>query len=224
MADPEGISALLYDFDDTIVESERLNDALFSDLLRRRYGISLSNEELDLLYGFSWKGVFDWLRARKSLRPTREEVWKEFLAIKREYLRDRTLRVASGFSSMLELPVAHAIVSGSTRAEIAEMLAKAGLSADSFALILCDEDCQKGKPDPECYLLALRRLALPAGRALAFEDSAAGIEAARGAGISVAFVRELASRDNAAHADLRFESFREVYPWVRGRLQGARFL
>jgi beta-phosphoglucomutase-like phosphatase (HAD superfamily) len=216
--EPEKIRAVIYDFDDTIVESERINDALFAELLRRDYSLQLSPEELDILYGFSWSGVFEWLAANKSFTRSMKEVWKTFVQKKRDYLRGRTLRVASGFDRMLALPVAQAIVSGSTRAEIDLMMDNAGLRADSVSLILSDEDCSRGKPDPQGFLMALDALQAEARETVVFEDSPAGIQAARAAGITVAFVAELASRDNARLADLRFASFKDAYPWVKSKI------
>jgi beta-phosphoglucomutase-like phosphatase (HAD superfamily) len=218
---PEKIRAIIYDFDDTIVESERINDALFSDLLRNDYSLDLSPEELDVLYGFSWSGVFEWLARNRGFRRSMKDVWVTFLQKKRNYLQGSRLRVARGFNRMLSLPVRQAIVSGSTRAEIDVMMENIRMPADSVDLILSDEDCEKGKPDPEGYLRALDLLDAPASEALVFEDSPAGMEAARRAGISVAFVAELASRNNAALADLRFADFEEAYPWVRARIETA---
>jgi sugar-phosphatase len=215
---PSRIRALIYDFDDTIVESERINDRLFSEFLHSEHGIDLSREELDYLYGFSWSGVFAWLRKHRGLRPAREEVWHRFLEIKREFLRGTTLRVATGFHRMLTLPVPQAIVSGSTREEIRMMMENIHLPADSVAFILCDEDTGAGKPDPEGFLRAVARLGVLPAETLVFEDSPAGIEAARRAGITVAFISELASRDNASRADLRFESFLDAWQWVNPRL------
>jgi beta-phosphoglucomutase-like phosphatase (HAD superfamily) len=215
---PSRIRALIYDFDDTIVESERINDRLFSEFLRSEHGIDLSREELDYLYGFSWSGVFAWLREHRGLRPAREEVWHRFLEIKREFLRGTNLRVATGFPQMLALPVPQAIVSGATREEVRMMMDNIQLPAGSVSFILCDEDTDAGKPDPEGFLRAVARLGVPAAEALAFEDSPAGIEAARRAGIAVAFVAELASRDNAKLADMRFGSFLDAWQWVHARI------
>jgi beta-phosphoglucomutase-like phosphatase (HAD superfamily) len=212
------IRALIYDFDDTIVESERINDALFSDYLRREHSVDLSPREQDFLYGFSWSGVFAWLKENRGLRTPKDEVWNRYLEVKREFLRGRTLRKASGFERMLALPVPQAIVSGSTREEIRMMLENIRMPADAVDFILCDEDGGAGKPDPEGFLRALDRFGVKANEALVFEDSPAGIEAAKRAGIPVAFVAELASRDNAALADMRFASFTAAWEWVRERI------
>ena len=93
------------------------------------------------------------------------------------------------------------------------------LSADSVDFILCDEDVGKGKPDPEGFLLAAARMRVPAAKTLVFEDSPAGIEAARRGGFAVAFVAELASRDNAVLADIRFDSFVDAWQWVDSRVK-----
>jgi beta-phosphoglucomutase len=217
--EPARIRAIIYDFDDTIVESERINDALFSDMLRADYGLALTPEELDFLYGFSWSGVFEWLAENKGFRRTMKEVWQTFVEKKRRFLQTSTLRVAAGFDRMLSLPVPQAIVSGSTRAEIDLMMGNIGLPASSVSLILSDEDCTRGKPDPQGFLMALDALKAEPRDAVVFEDSPAGIQAAHAAGIAVAFVAELASRNSARLADLRFASFQEAYPWVRSKIR-----
>lgn len=55
--------------------------------------------------------------------------------------------------------------------------------AETFAVVLCGEDTQRKKPDPEVYLLALQRLGLPATHCLAIEDSTPGARAAHAAGV-----------------------------------------
>ena len=139
--------------------------------------------------------------------------------MKREYLRGTKLRVATGLDRMLALPVPQAIVSGSTREEVMMMMDNIRLPADSVDFILCDEDVGRGKPDPEGFLRAVARLGVPAPETLVFEDSPAGIEAARRGGCAVAFVAELASRQNASLADMRFDSLLEAWQWVSARVK-----
>ena len=50
------------------------------------------------------------------------------------------------------------------------------------------EDVQRGKPDPQGFLLGAERLGVRIGECLVFEDSAAGVAAARAAGAHVAIV------------------------------------
>jgi HAD superfamily hydrolase (TIGR01509 family) len=76
-----------------------------------------------------------------------------------------------------------AVVSGTWRENIEAVLEASGC-AKHFDLIVSKEDVQAAKPDPESYLLALRRLQVDAGCAVALEDSPSGLAAATAAGLS----------------------------------------
>ena len=77
-----------------------------------------------------------------------------------------------------------AVVSGTWRENIRAVLETAGLLA-CFEAIVGKEDIQAGKPAPEAYQLALKKLRLAARSAVAIEDSPAGVASARAAGIRV---------------------------------------
>jgi beta-phosphoglucomutase-like phosphatase (HAD superfamily) len=214
------IRALLFDFDDTIVESEMMNDALFVDFMKSEYSLALSTEDVKRLYALAWREVFSFIDGKYGLPEDKEAAFRKFMARKGEFLRGKTLRTARGIGRMLSLPVPRAIVSGSTRSEISAMLEMGGIREDSFDLIVTDDDCRRGKPDPEGFLRALHGFGVEARESLVFEDSTLGIEAARRAGIPVAFIAELSSRDNSRLADFSFETFENAYPWVKARIAG----
>jgi len=214
---PVRIRALIYDFDNTIVGTETLNEGLFFTLLETEFDTLLTPLERETLHGMPWSGVFDWLAEHRGLGGRRPQVWARFMQVKREALRRRAPAVATGLDAMLALPVRQAIVTGSSREELEMVMEAIGLTERPFDAVLCDEDCARGKPDPEGYLRALERLQVPAGEALVFEDSRPGIAAARMAGITVAFISELASRDRGSDADIRFRDFAEAWEALKGR-------
>ena len=76
-----------------------------------------------------------------------------------------------------------AVVSGSTRQSVTESLRSLGL-LDRFDVLVCAEDYQKSKPDPEAFLLAAARLRVPPNTCLVFEDTEMGIQAATAAGMA----------------------------------------
>jgi HAD superfamily hydrolase (TIGR01509 family) len=76
------------------------------------------------------------------------------------------------------------LASSSNRAVIDVVLARSGL-AGAFRATVSSEEVPCGKPAPDVYLEAARRLGVPPARALAVEDSANGIRAARAAGLRV---------------------------------------
>jgi HAD superfamily hydrolase (TIGR01509 family) len=215
---PGRIAAFLYDFDDTIAETERLNDELFCGLLRDSYGLSLSTAEQEAMYGFSWNGVFDWLAANRGFRPDRAELWDRFLRAKRARFAGRATRLATGIDAMLALPARHAIVSGSTREEVDLIMRGSGLAAGAFDAIICDGEYARGKPAPDGWLMALERLRVPASAAVVFEDSLPGIRSAQAAGVTAAFVAELAAKDWSAEADVAFATLAEAHAAVGGKV------
>ena len=219
---PPRIRALIYDFDNTIVGTERINEELFTGLLSEEFQVFLTPLEQEHLHGMPWSGVFDWLDEHRGTGSRRAEIWKRFMEVKRESLRRRAPPVGTGLDLMFSLAVPQAIVTGSSREELEMVMHGIGMSGDGFAVILCDEDCARSKPDPEGYLRALHGLGVPAAEALVFEDSRPGIAAARMAGITVAFIAELASRDRGADADVRFETFTEAWAAVKGRIGQPR--
>jgi HAD superfamily hydrolase (TIGR01509 family) len=76
-----------------------------------------------------------------------------------------------------------AVVSGSTRESVTASLLLLNL-LDRFHTLVCAGDYEKSKPDPEAFLLAASRLAVPPESCLVFEDTDMGIQAAEAAGMA----------------------------------------
>jgi HAD superfamily hydrolase (TIGR01509 family) len=87
-----------------------------------------------------------------------------------------------------------AVATTGTRDWVEPLLA--GLfGADLFAVVVTGSDVPVLKPDPAAYIEALRRLGVPAARALAVEDSANGLRAALAAGLGCVVITNDYSRD-----------------------------
>ncbi len=80
-----------------------------------------------------------------------------------------------------------AIASGGHR-ELVEGTLKAIGVLEIFDAVVCAEDCERGKPSPDPFLEAARRLNVLPEDCLVFEDSPTGIEAAKAAGMAYVFV------------------------------------
>ena len=77
-----------------------------------------------------------------------------------------------------------AVASSSNRELIDAVLRRLEL-ADLFAVTVSSEEVARGKPAPDVYLEAARRLGVDPARCVAIEDSASGIRAAHAAGMRV---------------------------------------
>ncbi|WP_280950933.1 HAD-IA family hydrolase [Rhizobium sp. R339] len=79
-----------------------------------------------------------------------------------------------------------AIVTSASKELARRRLEAAGLRMPN--VIVTGEDVAAGKPDPQCFLLAARRLGVPAANCLVFEDVEAGVKAGKAAGADVMVV------------------------------------
>lgn len=209
MAAPTRLAGVLFDFNGVLVDDEHLHFEGFNAVLAP-HGITLSPRDYDEIYlGFDDRGVFETaLRAhgrdadRDLVRALIDEKAKVYAA------RAATeLRVFEGAGALLRACAAKApvlIVSGALRAEIEGALAVIG-AGDSVRDIIAAEDVSACKPDPEGYLLALSRLRawsgeVDAGRCVVLEDSTAGVQAARAAGLRVLAVAHSYPADVLARA------------------------
>lgn len=70
-----------------------------------------------------------------------------------------------------------------------------------FQTIVCNTDVKHGKPDPEIFLLAAKRLGSRPEDCVVFEDAPAGIEAARRAGMTCVAITSMLTREQIAALD-----------------------
>jgi HAD superfamily hydrolase (TIGR01509 family) len=113
-----------------------------------------------------------------------------------------------------------ALASSSNRAIFEEVLELAGL-AECFRATVSSEEVERGKPAPDVYLEAARRLGVAPGSCAAVEDSHAGIRSAKSAGMRVVAIPNASyppDDEALALADLTLESLDELTP---ERIEGA---
>ena len=92
-------------------------------------------------------------------------------------------------------PARWAIVTSCPRRFADALLERCGLPRPD--VIICSDDVRRGKPAPDCYLLAASQLKVRPSTCVAIEDSAPGVDAARAAGMDVVNVRETPLRNVA---------------------------
>lgn len=213
------LQATLFDFNGVLVDDELLHLDGFNAALRPA-GVTVSLEDYNARYlGFDDRGAFAAMLRDHGLDHDEARVAALIAAKSVVYaeLAARSLTVFDGAAALLRSAAGRgpvAIVSGALRGEIDVALRLMG--ADGVPrVIVAAEDVAACKPDPEGYLQGLARLSASAGeldpaRCVAVEDSVAGVQSARAAGLCVVAVAHTydpgALREAGAHA---------VYPRVR---------
>jgi len=111
--------------------------------------------------------------------------------------------------SLAKSGLIQAVVSSTPRQNIDLILGALRLG-QYFSTIVAGEDVSQGKPSPEGFLLAARRLRARPQRVLVVEDSVAGVRAARAAGMRCLAVATTHPREHLAEADLVVDTLEEV--------------
>lgn len=182
------IKAITFDFDGVLADSEMLHLRVYQELLAAS-GVTISKEDYCEKYlGFDDEGVFQQIAIDFKLMLGDEEI-EMLIAEKAERFEalvsstDVLYPTAAACVRRLAAEWPLGICSGARRSEIELMLRGAGL-LDSFRFIVATGDTDYGKPAPDPYLRAAELHRLPAAACLAIEDSHAGLESARTAGMS----------------------------------------
>ena len=175
------IDLVILDCDGVLVDSEPI--AL--DLLRRTLaanGYDLSLGEVQRRFqGRALAAIPGILREEGQALPDgalarmEDELLREFTA---------RLRPVAGMEALLDrLRAPSCVASSSSQRRLAHSLAVTGLELRFAARAFSAEEVRRGKPAPDLFLHAAARLGAGPVRCLVIEDSPAGIEAARAAGM-----------------------------------------
>jgi HAD superfamily hydrolase (TIGR01509 family) len=179
------IEAVVFDLDGVIVDSEQVWDDVRERLAKERGGRWHEGAQAAMM-GMSspeWSAyMHDEIGLSESPDQINDEVVRRMLARYGEELPliDGAVEAVNRLGDSFQLAVA----SSSNRPLIETVLREAGI-ADRFDAVVSSEEVAAGKPAPDVYLEAARRLGIAPARAAAIEDSSNGIRAAHAAGMRV---------------------------------------
>lgn len=220
-----GLKAIIFDFNGVIVDDEPLHLELFRRVLEEE-GLSLSNEEYHEKYlGYDDRGAFTaaLIDQGRATHAADQAYIASLIERKARYYLDAINKRMLLFPGVVELvrrmaekfPLA--IASGALRHEI-ELVLKRGELRDCFRVIVASEDVSACKPDPEGCVKALALLneatqrSIEPAECLVIEDSVAGIEAARRAGMRCLAVTNSYTAAELSAADAVVTSLAEIDP------------
>jgi HAD superfamily hydrolase (TIGR01509 family) len=214
------IEAVVFDLDGVIVDSEHLWDEVREELAHERGGRWHDRAQADMM-GMSapeWsRYMHDVIGLAEPPEEIDEEVVRRLLARYEERLPliDGAVEAVKRLAGRFRLAVA----SSSNRRVIEAVLATSGL-APLFEAVVSSEEVARGKPAPDVFLEAARRLDVPPERCAAIEDSGNGIRAAHAAGMRVIAIpnrRYPPPAEALALADVALASIGELSPLVLSR-------
>ena len=209
------IGAVVFDLDGVIIDSEQLWDEVREGLARERGGRWSEQAQADMM-GMSSTEWSRYMHKVVGLPEPPEEINRE--VVRRMLARySEHLPLIDGAVDAVKRLAAHwplGVASSSNRELIDHVLELSGL-APCFKVTVSSEEVERGKPAPDVYLEAARRLGAEPSRTVAIEDSASGIRSAHAAGMHVVAIPNRAFPPPAAVLALArvvLESIKELDP------------
>jgi len=212
---------IIFDCDGVLVDSEVLSCRCLCDALAG-CGIEVGLEEtLDLFLGRSLDAVLEHYQGLG--RPIPRQFPAELMAKVQETFRSALCPI-DGIGPVLEdLKIPHCVASSSTLDRVSLSLSLTGLARHFGDRLFTAQMVDRGKPAPDLFLYAARRMQADPVRTLVIEDSVSGVRAAKAAGMTVwGFVggSHYRARDGAASlleggADRVFARMADFWPTDR---------
>ena len=216
------LKAVIFDCDGVLVDTEPLHYRAFQEVLTP-LGLAHTFEHyLDHYIGFDDRDAF--LEAfREGDRAIDEATLTRLIHTKEQSLQIIIRHGIPSFPGVITLVrelaarrIPLAVASGALRHEVETFIEVLGLTG-LFSVIVAADDVKKSKPDPETYLKVLERFCLlgvleasQARSCVAIEDTPAGIQAAKGAGMCVLGVTNSFPADKLESANHVVRSLEEV--------------
>lgn len=212
------INALIFDMDGLMFDTERLMKAGWEEACREM-GFTLTEYHLSQMRGGtrerSSRLFEEWFHGTVDYDQGR--------AIRTRYQRDHIEKygvpVKKGLMELLtylkERRIPAAVATSTARKEASRYWDMAGVTPYLTASV-CGDEVTKGKPDPEIFLTAAKKLKTPPAQCLILEDSLNGIRAAKAAGALSCMVPDLTPADDGIRpfCDIICEDLSQVIPYL----------
>jgi len=217
--------AVIFDLDGVLIDSEQAWARAREQLVRER-GATWRSDATRAMMGMSSPEWSRYMREALGVDMPPEEIAAEVVRRLEDGYRERLPLIAGAQDAVAALTSRWRVglASSANRSVIELVLELAGMR-DRFAPTVSAEEVARGKPAPDVYLEAARRMGVPPQRCVAVEDSTNGLHAAASAGMGLIAVpnRQFPPAEQALGlADAVIESLHELRPELIERMADAR--
>lgn len=219
----EGVKAVLFDLDGTLVDSMWMWGSIDVEYLGK-HGCSLPDSLQQEIEGMSFSETAVYFKERFGLSDSLEEIKAEWIAMaKDKYAHEVQLKPgALSFLQYLRKQGIRMGIATSNSRELLEAVLQSHKLEPYFGCCMTACEAGAGKPAPDIYLKVAKRLEVRPKDCLVFEDTPAGMQAGKNAGIRVCAVEDKYSGGRISEirrtADYYIRHFEEVLDGTYERL------
>jgi HAD superfamily hydrolase (TIGR01509 family) len=217
------IKALIFDMDDTLVNSSTIHRDAFNEVIKK-YGANINDIPKKIEKTFFGKklieiakDIIDYFSLDIDAKKLLKE--REKLAIKMLY----GVKPLPGLKDLLKFLRSSdykIVLATSSPKRYADIIIQKFEMSDVFANVVSGEEAVHGKPDPQIFKIALKKIGSKASESVIVEDSENGVNAAKKIGIKVIGIVNPVSHivQDLSEADITVKSLSEIKDSI-GRLQ-----
>jgi HAD superfamily hydrolase (TIGR01509 family) len=216
------IEAVVFDLDGLLLDTEQLWDEVREELARERGGRWHARAQADMM-GMSSPEWSRYMHDTIGLREPPDEIADEVVRRMQERYRRRLPLLPGALEAVERLAARGPLgLASSSNRPLIDLALEIGDLARFFRVTVSSEEVARGKPAPDVYLEAARRLEVEPVDAAAIEDSRNGIRSAHAAGMRVVAIPNAhfpPDDESLSLADAVLSSLDELSPGVIDRLQ-----
>ena len=219
------IDAVVFDLDGVLLDTEELWDEARRQLAEERGG-RWHEQAQRAMMGMSSPEWSRYMHDEIGLPDPPEEIAAEVVRRLEELYRERLPVIPGAIEAVRRLGQRWPLgVASSSNRPLIDLFIELTGTAALFQATVSSEEVARGKPAPDVYLEAARRLGVDPGRAVAIEDSENGIRSAAAAGMHVIATPNRAfppSAEALALASVVLDSIEELQPEAVEQAAGKR--
>jgi HAD superfamily hydrolase (TIGR01509 family) len=179
------IEAVVFDLDGILVQSEELWDAARRELAAE-HGIEWPDTATDAMMGMSSKEWSKYVHDEVGVPDPPEEINRRVLEWVEKRYREDLPWIPGAQEAVKRMATAFPLgLATSSNREIIDIVVEVGGFEDLFQTTVSSEEVERGKPAPDVYLEAMRRMNVDPANTAAIEDSTNGLLSAHNAGMRV---------------------------------------
>lgn len=187
----QGRFAAIWDMDGTLVDTAELHFRAWVELTSQ-IGKPFSHADFQATFGRRNPEIIRQLFDAHATDKIVSELGDRKESLYRSATKRHGVELLPGARSLLVAIKAmnwqQAIGSSAPRANL-DLILELTDTRNEFDVVVSAEDTNRGKPDPQVFLVAAERLGVEPSRCVVFEDAIAGVEAAKAAGMACVAVR-----------------------------------
>lgn len=216
------IKAVIFDMDGLLIDSETLTYQVYKKLLKKYGDIEFSLDDYVQNYcGKTAIGNMTTLAEKYALPFTPEEGLEIYRDMEKDYV-EAGVELKDGAEELLDFLKLYqyktALATSSMKDRALKILCQHNLQ-EFFDVLVFGNEVKEGKPHPEMFLAAAKRLGEKPGDCLVLEDSEAGIQAAAFAGIPVICIPDMKQPQKKYEETVvcLLESLRDVISYLKNQ-------